>query len=125
MPFDWKDYHTLADKLSRASDEASHRSSVSRAYYSAYSHARQKLCYPERYRMTQAELRQHGGMHKLIIDKLLDSTGDPNKVIAGNELTALRIDRMKADYQENATVDNVMAENSVLVADLIRTTLLP
>ena len=35
-PFDWAEYLTLATTLSQNSDEASHRTSVSRAYYSVF-----------------------------------------------------------------------------------------
>ncbi len=35
-PFDWAEYLRLATDLSRNADEASHRTSISRAYYSVY-----------------------------------------------------------------------------------------
>jgi uncharacterized protein (UPF0332 family) len=34
--FDWTEYITLAEALLKASDEASHRSAISRAYYAVY-----------------------------------------------------------------------------------------
>jgi len=36
MPFDWKQYLSLADELSKRSEEAALRSAVSRAYYAAF-----------------------------------------------------------------------------------------
>src|SRR5258706_14082722 len=36
MPFDWSEYLTLADELGSRADEASLRSSLSRAYYYVY-----------------------------------------------------------------------------------------
>lgn len=36
MTFDWRGYFSLAEQLSRNTDEASHRSSISRAYYYIY-----------------------------------------------------------------------------------------
>jgi uncharacterized protein (UPF0332 family) len=36
VPFDWSKFLTLAVALSNNADEASHRSSISRAYYSVY-----------------------------------------------------------------------------------------
>jgi uncharacterized protein (UPF0332 family) len=35
-PFSWFEYLRLADQLSQNTDEASHRTSISRAYYSVY-----------------------------------------------------------------------------------------
>src|ERR1035438_5350260 len=35
-PFDWGEYLRLATELSQYSDEASHRTSISRAYYSIF-----------------------------------------------------------------------------------------
>src|SRR5713226_9055264 len=39
MPFDWKEYLTLAQFLSGRADEASKRSAISRAYYSVFNPA--------------------------------------------------------------------------------------
>jgi uncharacterized protein (UPF0332 family) len=39
MPFDWSAYRTVAQTLKENTDEASHRSAVSRAYYFAYHQA--------------------------------------------------------------------------------------
>jgi uncharacterized protein (UPF0332 family) len=36
MAFDWLQYLNLAEQLSRGTDEASHRSAISRAYYFLY-----------------------------------------------------------------------------------------
>ena len=41
-PFSWLDYLSLAENLSKSDDEASLRSSVSRAYYAVYHAALQK-----------------------------------------------------------------------------------
>lgn len=36
MPFDWADYLSFARTLAKASDDASRRSAISRAYYACY-----------------------------------------------------------------------------------------
>ncbi len=36
MPFDWAEYLLLAKRLAKEDDEASHRTAISRAYYSVY-----------------------------------------------------------------------------------------
>ncbi len=43
MPFDWKQYLSFADELSKRSEEAALRSAVSRAYYAAFCTARNHL----------------------------------------------------------------------------------
>lgn len=42
-PFDWNEYHTLAQELLRGPGEARFRSSISRAYYFVYHIAKQRL----------------------------------------------------------------------------------
>lgn len=44
---DWAGYLALAERLSHEQEEASLRSAVSRAYYSAYNTARQQVCAKE------------------------------------------------------------------------------
>src|SRR5277367_4866714 len=39
MPFDWKDYFTLAERLSKEPDTASKRTAIGRAYYYVYNTA--------------------------------------------------------------------------------------
>ena len=41
--FDWANYLTFAEELAKRSDEAALRSAISRAYYSAYCKARNRL----------------------------------------------------------------------------------
>lgn len=41
--FNWNEYLTLAEELSQRTDESSKRSSISRAYYSAFCNARAYL----------------------------------------------------------------------------------
>jgi hypothetical protein len=36
MPFDWKDFLSLAQELARSTDEASKRTAISRAYYCVF-----------------------------------------------------------------------------------------
>ena len=36
MPFDWKEFFTLAERLAKDADEASQRTAIGRAYYSVF-----------------------------------------------------------------------------------------
>jgi hypothetical protein len=94
MPFDWNEYLTLAEQLAQVNDEASKRSSVSRAYYSAFhdalSRAEQK-CGP----------KQGGNSHQWCWDKYM-YTLDPACNQIGIDGDRLKAKRVKADYNAEA-----------------------
>jgi uncharacterized protein (UPF0332 family) len=54
MIFDWKEYFRLATELARASDEASQRSAISRAYYFVF-HVALDRAKANLYRQSEAE----------------------------------------------------------------------
>jgi uncharacterized protein (UPF0332 family) len=54
MAFDWSEYLNLAEQLSRCADEASHRSSISRAYYFVY-HLAHSRAVAKKYRRSEDE----------------------------------------------------------------------
>lgn len=91
MPFDWNKYLTLAEELAqRNMDEASMRTSVSRAYYSAFhdalSRAEQK-CGP----------KQGGNSHQWCWDRYI-YTPDATCNQLGIDGGRLKAKRVKADY---------------------------
>jgi hypothetical protein len=93
MAFDWNNFLNLAEELSRRPDEASKRTSVSRAYYSAFHDALdrvEKNCGP----------KQGGNSHDWCWNKYygsVDATGACDQVaIEGGRLKAKRV---QADYK--------------------------
>jgi uncharacterized protein (UPF0332 family) len=99
MSFDWSNYLDLARELQRqgaihSSKEAELRSSISRAYYSAFCKARNYL--RDRRRLTLSEGPE---VHVHVQDAFLDSNDKRLKGI-GENLTRLRTYRNRADYQD-------------------------
>ena len=91
MPFDWNAYFTLAEDLASRSDEASKRTAVSRAYYSAFHDAlirAERNCGP----------KQGGNSHQWCWDRYIYTQNETcNQLgIDGDRLKARRI---KADYK--------------------------
>jgi hypothetical protein len=91
MAFDWNDYFRLAEHLAQADDEASKRTSVSRAYYSAFHDA-----------MTRAERncgRKLGGnSHQWCWDRFIYTQDDTSNQL-GLDGNRLKVKRHKADYE--------------------------
>jgi hypothetical protein len=95
MAFDWNNYFILAEELALRSDEASKRTSISRAYYSAFHDAMiraERNCGP----------KQGGNSHDWCWNRYIYTLDDScNQLgIDGNRLKAQRV---KADY-EAATI---------------------
>ncbi|MDP1551439.1 MAG: hypothetical protein Q8M06_00300 [Methanobacteriaceae archaeon] len=94
--FDWWEFLELADNIKDIGDEASLRSSISRAYYASHGASKNYLrdkCY-------HGILRAHRPEnHSYVIEKLRD---DPDKLKndIGNKLQRLRIKRNQADYDD-------------------------
>jgi uncharacterized protein (UPF0332 family) len=91
MDFDWNNYLTLAESLARAADEASKRTSVSRAYYSAFHDAMiraQQNCGP----------KEGGNSHQWCWDRYI-YTQDENCNQLGIDGNRLKMKRHKADYE--------------------------
>ena len=114
MPFDWRDYLTLAEELAqRTQDAASLRSAISRAYYSAFCSARDFL------QREGVPLRVAGGIHEAVWQTFLN---DPRRqwVSIGQRGDLLRRDRARADYETafprlpQVTAQSVMAARVVL-----------
>jgi hypothetical protein len=90
MPFDWNEYLTLAEQLAQRNDEASKRSSVSRAYYSAFHDAfsrAEQNCGP----------KQGGNSHQWCWDRYI-YTPDAACNQIGVDGDRLKAKRVRADY---------------------------
>jgi hypothetical protein len=108
VPFNWNDYLTLAEDLSRRSDEAARRSAISRAYYAAYNLARQHLrdalganVGPASEPIPPSGKRK--GEHEWCWDKFCDS-GHDGCIDIGELGKRLKGFRVEADYEANSAV---------------------
>jgi uncharacterized protein (UPF0332 family) len=97
MPFEWTDFISCAEELSNKSDEASLRSSISRAYYGAF--GKIKI-----YCSSKFDIRTIGdSLHQRVIQSLKES-GDSDEFSLGNTLSQLRTSRNDADYDSHKTI---------------------
>jgi uncharacterized protein (UPF0332 family) len=91
MAFDWNNYFVLAEDLGRRNDEASKRTSISRAYYSAFHDAMiraERNCGP----------KQGGNSHDWCWNKYFLSQNDSCDQV-GIEGSRLKAKRVEADYK--------------------------
>jgi uncharacterized protein (UPF0332 family) len=86
-----QDFLSLADNLVKATDEASWRTAVSRAYYAAFHEARRWL------RTLGFQVPKAEQAHAYLWLRL-SNCGDQHLQQAGTELKRLRRDRNVADY---------------------------
>jgi hypothetical protein len=98
LSFDWSDYLTLANELAprpvdRATAEARLRSAVSRAYYANYCKARNYLRDQEGCSIPREDA------HRFVIEQFIGSDDRKRRDI-GKDLNRLKIDRIRADYQD-------------------------
>lgn len=99
MSFDWGDYLKLAEALLRdpsspGPEEASLRTAISRAYYAAFRSASNLA-------VSRGEITpsRGSGDHGLVINHFRDAT-DPARQKIGANLSRLRSNRNKADYDD-------------------------
>lgn len=92
MPFDWLQYLTLATELAGRSDEASLRSSISRAYYCVYHLALQRA------QKHDFELSLSEGTHGQLW-AIYSGNPEPDCQRLATIANRLREKRVKADYK--------------------------
>ena len=101
MTFDWSNYLHLAEELVRnkppllPSEEACMRTAISRSYYSAFCTARNHARDQESFRPSRA-----GEDHGRVIRHFRGAPDHKRRKI-GTDLDRLRIDRGRADYDDN------------------------
>ena len=119
MSFDWIDFLSLAESLydnpqSPGPEEASWRSSASRAYYAAF-----QMVLHFAKAQTGYEEREYGTDHTLLPRHLQASDHKPH-VDIGIKLDRLRLNRRQADYDDVLKQHpRKLAEGSVLAAKYI------
>jgi len=93
MPFDWKDFLSLAQQLASSTDEASKRIAISRAYYCVFNLA---FARAER---TVGPKPWDGGFHQWCWDQY---TGTDDKACKqlGNTGQRMKARRVKVDYMD-------------------------
>jgi uncharacterized protein (UPF0332 family) len=91
MPFDWGQFHELAEKLKDEPDEASQRTAISRLYYAVYWKARTLL------EADGFTLKEGGGTHEQVWREYKNKGGDTNKGVSRNG-DILKESRVQADY---------------------------
>jgi uncharacterized protein (UPF0332 family) len=92
MPFDWKQYLSFADELSKRSEEAALRSAVSRAYYAAFCTARNHL------RGKGEQIPDSEQTHKVVWESF-QRRGKTYAAVYQNGVR-LRSRRRQADYED-------------------------
>jgi len=110
--FDWGQYLTLATKLSLNTDEASQRTSISRAYYSVF-HAASALAISSGYPKGQ---NSHAGIWNAFAK---DSNKDAKRLAhLGNTMKRIRV---QADYHPRvAKIPDQMAQQLVYADDFMK-----
>lgn len=121
MSFDWSDYLNLANELaprpiSAAAQEAKLRCAISRAYYANYCTARNHL------REKEGQLIPVHDAHRYVINALLNSTERKRKDLV-KDLNRLRIDRIKADYNDEFSGLPSQTEVALLLAEKLMSNL--
>jgi hypothetical protein len=91
MSFNWNDFHTLAQKLAQDADDASKRTAVSRAYYSAFHDAMDRA-------VQNCGAKQGGNSHEWCWDRYIYS-GDNTCNKIGLDGKRLKAKRVKVDYE--------------------------
>lgn len=120
MSFDWSEYLSLAQELTRqattsAMPEAGLRSAASRAYYAAFCRARNHL------RDKEKHLLPPGGQaHRYVQDQFKQSP-DKLRNRIGHNLNRLRIDRNKADYDDHVVGLSSMTQGDLVLAEQVIT----
>jgi hypothetical protein len=110
VSFDWRLVAKLAGELSNRADEASLRSAVSRAYYSAYCYA------PDKAGLNTAG---SGESHKIVHDFYRGRANPKLKDFGAHQLPALHRKRKLADYNEDEAIGSGQAKLSVIQANKI------
>lgn len=109
VSFDWSEYLVLAKELAACEAEAQRRSSISRAYYSAFCSARDWLVKHD----SNFRIPNDGESHAAVW-KYFEQAPDRRKVQVGREGFKLKRSRQDADYNskygEWRNVESIKAE---------------
>jgi len=92
MPFDWKEFLELAEKLATEEDEASKRTAISRAYYFVFNIAFARA------ELSAGPCPKRGGYHRWCWNKY-KKTSDTLCQQLGNDGDRMKRRRVTADYE--------------------------
>lgn len=108
MPFNWSDFISLAENLiANKDDQASLRSSASRAYYGAF--GRVRIYFSSKYKLKDS---LGDGVHQKIIGTLKGSDNRKEYTL-GNTLSQLRDSRNDADYESHMSFNKQQVEEVI------------
>jgi len=108
----WRDFMSLAARLSAGSTEADWRSSISRGYYAAF-HVARHLLTDSRFVVPRADRA-----HQFLVYRL-SNCGEAVVKQAGRDLESLRRLRNGADYDETPAITQIQASAAVQLAERI------
>lgn len=108
MPFDWNEYATLAEELSKRDNEASLRTAISRIYYSTY-HAARAYLLDEGIPLSISD-----SSHKIVWNGYRNMGGTCRSVGVNGE--RLLDNRKKADYDNDIKGMSQLVNESLIVA---------
>jgi uncharacterized protein (UPF0332 family) len=114
MSFDWNLYLQLAKQLRAAADEASQRSAVSRAYYSAFHFASASI----KANNIGTDPKYDRDRHLRIWKAYIDSKKKDCQRI-GNRGQRLKLERQKADYDAELSFTDVWVGKCISDADTL------
>ena len=94
MSFAWEDFKILAEELCIKSNEASHRTAISRFYYACFCYSRQYLIEF----LNKNDFENNYKIHKRVHDYFFNENRLEIHENIANNLRRLRINRNKSDY---------------------------
>lgn len=112
--FSWADFLNISKNLSNGSDEASYRSSISRAYYATLHLCKQKLIESD----DSFSEPRGGDTHRQIIDHYKRQSKGILKTI-GIQLDSLKLKRIKSDYKLSPTVTQDHSRQAIKLSETI------
>lgn len=115
MSFNWSEYLSLANELAprpidRTTAEAKLRSAISRAYYANHCKARNFL------RDCEGHKPRREDAHRFVIEKFSNSIDRTRRDI-GKDLNRLKVDRIKADYEDEFSGIAAKTEAVLILAE--------
>lgn len=112
MRFDWNEYATLAEELSKRDNEASLRTAISRIYYSTYHEARDYLLAEGIQLSTMSD-----SSHKIVWNEYRNLGGSCRSVGVNGQ--RLFDNRKKADYDSEVENISQLVKESFIMARYI------
>ena len=110
MSFDWTGYLVVATDLSVSDDESRCRTSISRAYYSAFHLALDWMVSKDP--QLKLSVPKDGRVHEFVLDHFNSSKSRQGLFVAG-KLRSLRRSRTAADYDSTTPVGKAQAQTSL------------